>query len=240
MILKDISFTDPIKNLLYDDVLLHLADKVEPQEYLRFWMSPVYFAVLGRISKEEEDINFEAMKADGVEVLRRSSGGGTVIQGPGCLNFAVVADKNKNKSLDDLKQSYVIILENIKEALRACGVETKVMPISDVALLNDKKISGNAQKRGRRFILHHGTVLCDFDLSVIKKYLHMPTQMPDYREGREHLAFVDNCGLSVEEVKKSIQSVFTPEQVMTDLNDSERQLLDEFVAQRADKMRCSY
>ncbi len=240
MILKDISFDIPEENLLFDDVLLHLADKVNEQEYLRFWQSSVYFVVMGRISREEEDVNFDAIKADGVPLLRRSSGGGTVIQGKGCLNFALVLDKRKNRELDDLKKSYTIILDQICAALKQCGIKAKVMPISDIALMNDQKISGNAQKRGRNFILHHGTILCDFDLSVIEKYLFMPKDMPDYRNGRTHLAFVGNIGVGVDQVKEAIRSVFSIKEEESDLTDQENNLLKKFIKSHREKICLNY
>lgn len=237
MILKDISFDTPIDNLLYDDVLLHLADKVNGQEYLRFWMSPQLFIVLGRICKIDEDINLNTVKEDHIPLLRRSSGGGTVIQGPGCLNFAVVLDKRKDKRLDDLKQSYLVILTYIQKALAACGIRSKIMPISDIALLNNNKISGNAQKRGRNFVLHHGTFLCDFDLTVIERYLHVPKLMPEYRKGREHKAFVENCGIDVNELKKAIQRQFDCHNIENTMTDEEQSVLNDFIATRSERMR---
>ena len=56
MLLKDLTLNTPQENILYDDVLLHLAEQGQGGEILRFWESPEYFVVLGKISKEQEDI----------------------------------------------------------------------------------------------------------------------------------------------------------------------------------------
>ena len=62
--------------------------------------------MLGRIGHEEMDVNTAHAQKDNVPVLRRSSGGGTVVQGPGCLNYTLVLSKQKHPELNDLRRSY--------------------------------------------------------------------------------------------------------------------------------------
>jgi lipoate-protein ligase A len=57
------------------------------------------------------------------------------------------------------------------------------------------KFSGNAQRRRRSFLLFHGTVLLDFDLTWIERYLRFPSKVPEYRQTRGHLEFVSNTRL---------------------------------------------
>ncbi|MDE2027430.1 MAG: lipoate--protein ligase family protein, partial [Candidatus Omnitrophica bacterium] len=145
MHLRDISFPGPQENIAFDDVLLHLAEKEEAGEYLRFWESPVYFIVLGRIGRPEIDVNVLSVKKDDVPVLRRFSGGGTVVQGPGCLNYTLVLSKEKYPELNDLRRSYQWISLKVLEALRLSGVEAYFRPLSDLAAgPTEKKFSGNA------------------------------------------------------------------------------------------------
>ena len=209
MICKDISFAEPADNLLYEDVLLQQAETGRSGEVLRFWESSVYFIVLGKIGKAEDDIRLQETLRDGVPVLRRSSGGGTVLQGPGCLNYSLILRKDREKGMADLRQSYGLILEKVVQALSTLGVDTEYLPVSDLALTaNHRKISGNAQKRGRQYILHHGTLLYDFDLAKIEQYLTMPKDMPLYRGKREHLDFVTNVSLGAAAFKKALQDAF--------------------------------
>jgi lipoate-protein ligase A len=190
---KDISFADPSENILYDDVLLAMAEEGLLGNTLRIWESPIYFVVLGRTGKVEEDLNYETLRKDDVPVLRRSSGGGTVLQGAGCLNFSFILSKENNSDLVDLRRSYHVILEGVLSALKQLQVTAVFRPISDLALAdNEKKFSGNAQRRGRRFILHHGTILYDFDLTLVSRYLTMPHDIPEYRRGRSHGDFITN------------------------------------------------
>lgn len=204
MQLRDHSFSKPSDNLLYDDALWHLADKENAGEFLRFWESPTYFIVLGRIGKAEIDIAEDMTRKEGIPVLRRSSGGGTVVQGPGCLNYTFVLSKNDRPQLNDLRRSYEWISAQVIDALAQCGMKAQFRPISDITTLDDKKISGNAQRRGKNAILHHGTILYDFDLNLISRYLKMPIDMPDYRKSRPHTDFVVNCPINPEQFKKNL------------------------------------
>jgi lipoate-protein ligase A len=209
MQVKDISFESPQENILFDEVLLQLADKQDHGEVLRFWQSPQIFIVLGGIGKEQDDIWLERTRQDKIPVLRRTSGGGTVVQGPGCLNYALVLDRKRHPDLSDLRKSYAWISSQIIAALQKCHIEATFRPISDIALTsNEKKISGNAQHRGKNFILHHGTILCNFDLNLISRYLKMPKDIPDYRKNRTHEDFVANTSVKPEDFKSALASLF--------------------------------
>ena len=190
---EDVSFPDPQKNIDFDENLLRLADKEGAGPAVRFWESPRVFIVVGRIGKIEEDVRLKEAEADGIPILRRASGGGTVVQGPGCLNYALVLSKIQYPVLNDLRKSYEWISAKVIAALEPLGVKALFRPTSDIVLADsEKKFSGNAQKRGKNYILHHGTILYDFDLSLITKYLTIPKDVPEYRKGRLHADFVTN------------------------------------------------
>jgi lipoate---protein ligase len=206
----DLSFPDPEHNLLYDDELLRSADRGEGGEVLRLWESPSIFVVLGRTCQSSDDVLLDACQQDHIPVLKRSSGGGTVLQGPGCLNFSLILSKEKRPVIDSISKSYVVVLDKVQCALKSLGVPTEFRPVCDLVLSsNGKKFSGNAQRRGRCFILHHGTLLYGFDLSLISKYLKNPKKMPEYRQAREHNAFVTNLQIGEAELKQALTQEFT-------------------------------
>lgn len=209
MQIRDISFDTPQENLFFDEVLLQLATQDAIGESLRFWESARPFIVLGRLAKESEDIYLEQAQADHIPILRRTSGGGTVVQGPGCLNFTFVFDRKRHPDLADLRKSYVWINGKVIEALWACGIQAVFKPISDIALAaGEKKFSGNAQHRTKQFILHHGTILYDFDLKLISRYLKIPKDVPEYRRKRPHEEFVTNISLQPTVFKQSLAGLF--------------------------------
>ena len=226
MILKDTSLDSPEANILLDEVLFLQAEKFSGGEVLRFWESPQPFIVLGRIGKEHEDIQIAAVQKDHIPVLRRTSGGGTVVQGPGCLNYSLILDKARDKYLGDLRKSYQWISERVIDALNRQGQKAVFRPISDMALaLNEKKFSGNAQRRGKNFILHHGTILYDFDLRMIARYLQMPKDIPDYRRGRGHDDFVANISMDPQQFKRDLAKIFTVDSADNNMTPQQQAIL---------------
>src|SRR3989338_382174 len=87
-----LDYTHPLPemNLAIDEALLTFVDDGAAAPVLRFWESPSYFIVMGYSSPSQHDVHVAACQADGLAILRRCSGGGTVIQGPGCLNYALI------------------------------------------------------------------------------------------------------------------------------------------------------
>ncbi len=226
MLLKDISLDSPEDNVLLDEALLVLAEKHMGAEVIRFWESPKVFIVLGRIGQLDAEVHLEAVKKDGISVLRRTSGGGTVVQGPGCLNFALVLDKKREPSIGDLRRSYAWISAKVTDVLQRQGVHAVFRPISDIAVSDgEKKFSGNAQRRSKNYILHHGTILYDFDLTLIGRYLPVPKDIPEYRRHRRHDDFVTNIPIDPQPFKRDLAAAFGCRQQASLLSSQERSMI---------------
>jgi len=212
MILRDISFHTPDENVLFDDLLLMRMEREGGGGFLRFWESPIPFIVLGRISRQDEDLWLDRVQLDRIPVIRRSSGGGTVLQGPGCLNYSLIVPKDDDPEYADVNHSYRRILGKIIDGLAFEGLRVDFRPLSDMILLSatneERKFSGNAQRRARHYFLHHGTILFDFNLKLMEQYLRIPEQMPEYRQGRPHSDFVTNMALPLTRIKKILMSAF--------------------------------
>lgn len=234
MIVKDVTLAAPQDNILYDEALFYLAEKEDAGEFLRFWESSQLFVVLGRMGKVEVDVNLDAVRRDQVPVFRRTSGGGTVLQGQGCLNFTLILAKDRELQLNDLRKSYQFILGKIIKALQTLGISAVFRPISDLALeAGEKKFSGNAQHRGRKFILHHGTILYGFHLPCIEQYLRMPQDRPVYRRDRGHSDFVANIAVSAEDFKKAVAAEFSPFKTENGITENESRVLESLRAQKS-------
>src|SRR5437868_2848192 len=78
------------ENLALDEALLLEAEAGRGGEVLRLWEWPLPAVVLGAGCRLAEDVDEERCRADGVPVLRRASGGGTVLLGAGCLLYTLV------------------------------------------------------------------------------------------------------------------------------------------------------
>ena len=208
MHLLDLTLPDPTENLALDEALL-LAAEDGGADVLRLWELPGLAVILGSGGSVAIDVNVAACEADHVPILRRASGGGTVLLGPGCLCFSLVLGYDRAPGLDQIRASNRYILDRVRTAL-APVAPANPEGTSDLAV-NGIKISGNAQQRKRTHLLHHGTLLCGFDLGLIAKYLHAPERQPDYRRNRPHAEFVANLPATVAEVKRLLAAEWQTE-----------------------------
>jgi lipoate-protein ligase A len=207
----DLTLPSPAENVALDEALLLAAEAGDGSEVLRFWESPVPAVVLGAGCRIVEDVNEAACTAEGVLILRRSSGGGTVLLDHGCLLYTLIFSYDRDPALTDIRRSYHFILGRIAQALADGVGAIEPAGISDL-VITGRKFSGTAQQRKRSYMLHHGTLLYDMDLSQVPRYLREPTRQPDYRGGRPHLDFVRNLPLPVEEIKQRLCRFWRAEQ----------------------------
>jgi len=193
------------ENLALDEALLLEADAGRGEDLLRIWHLEQPAVVLGAGCSFALDVDEAACRADGVHVLRRSSGGGTVLLGRGCLLFSLILSYDAAPELGEIGSSYAFILGRLRECLRDICPDIERAGTSDLAAAG-RKFSGNAQQRKRAHLLHHGTVLFDFDLSSIGRYLRMPERQPEYRSGRDHEAFVMNLPTTETAIKNRLRA----------------------------------
>ncbi len=210
MRLLDLALATAAENLALDEALLLAAEEADGGPVLRLWEQPTHAVVLGAGGSVALDVNLPACQADGVPILRRASGGGTVLLGPGCLCFSLVLGYDHAPGLNEIPASNRYVLGRILQALRGLVPDARLEGTSDLAV-NGRKFSGNAQQRKRRYLLHHGTLLCGFDLGRMARYLNRPEREPDYRRGRVHDEFVTNLGVPVDEVKRLLAAEWCPE-----------------------------
>ncbi len=206
MRLVDCTLFTPEENLAFDEALIDEAEAAgRPLETLRFWESSSLFVVVGSCGRLSEEVFAETCLRDGVPVLRRHSGGGAILQAPGCLNFSLVLSLESRPGLRGIHASYRFILERTARALGISGLEKR--GTSDLAL-HGRKVSGNAQRRKRRSLLHHGTLLYDFVPGIMEAYLPPPPREPDYRCGRPHEAFLANLPLPLDVIKTRVAAAW--------------------------------
>ncbi len=199
----DRTFESPEENLAFDESLLGASC-----ETLRFWESSVYFVVLGRSGRVQQEVNVTDCEAASIRILGRSSGGGTVLQGPGCLNYALALSLADRPALATVADSYRIILGRVARGLGVAGLEVCG---SDILLLG-RKVSGNAQRRTRGWLLHHGTILHGLDVTLMERLLREPQRRPSHRNGRTHRQFVTGIDVSPEELKQRVISAWSDDQ----------------------------
>ena len=201
--LLDLTLPSPIENLALDEALHDEMDDVGGDPVLRFWESDRHFVVLGPSCRRMDDVHIDACEADGVPVLRRASGGGTVLQGPGCLSYALILPLTLHPQLANIRSTNQFILERIAEAVHGWEPGTVFVGISDLAI-DRRKISGNAQRRKRNALLFHGTILYAMQGDLVARYLKQPARQPEYREDRPHATFLRTIDASPVDLKHAI------------------------------------
>ncbi|HVU27527.1 MAG TPA: biotin/lipoate A/B protein ligase family protein [Verrucomicrobiae bacterium] len=202
----DCTFASPAENLAADEALLDWREKNGGEEILRFWESPEIFVVCGYANKIATEVNAENCAAKKIPILRRCSGGGTVLQGRGCLNYALILRIAINSPLAGISNANQFIMEQNRKAIEN---ESRISISGHTDLtIGDLKFSGNSQRRRKHFLLFHGTFLLNFDLKLIGEFLQMPSLQPNYRNARKHEQFLTNLNLSAESVKSALAQIW--------------------------------
>lgn len=213
----DLTLPTPAENLALDEALLEAAESGAGGEMLRFWESPLLFVVLGAGGVVLDDVDVETCRNYSLPILRRCSGGGTVLQGPGCLNYTLVLRKDAHPQVKSIDGTYRLVLGSVVQAVRAAGIreEVEIGPPSDLAIAG-MKFSGNAQRHKKHAVLMHGTLLHHFDLGSVARFLTMPKRQPAYRAGRNHGDFVMNLDVSPGNLKRELMKAWNVTEFVAD------------------------
>jgi lipoate-protein ligase A len=215
MRLLDLTLGRVDADLAHDEALFRTLEQAgrdgiptAPFETLRFWESADLAVVVGRGGRFEDEVDAVACDAAGVPILRRATGGGTVLLGPGCLCFSLVLSYDRRPALRDVAAGHQLIGGRMIQALGLPGLA--VRGGSDLAW-GDRKVSGSAQLRGRYGVLHQGTLLHAFVPELISRFLPEPRRRPSYRGRRGHADFVGNLPLSRPEMKSRLAHAWMAE-----------------------------
>lgn len=204
----DTTLPTPEENLAYDEALLNLLEEGRTGEVLRFWEASQHFVVLGSSNRVEQEVHLDACREDGVPIVRRHSGGGCVLQGPGCLNFSLVLKIDPGGPTCNITETTRYVLHRHAAVVSALVAEqVEISGLSDLSI-GGVKFSGNAQRRRLKALLYHGTFLLEFDIGLMERYLKLPPVQPAYRRQRTHVEFVRNIAVGRTELKRSLAKVW--------------------------------
>ena len=118
--------------------------------------------IIGRNQNAWKECSIANMDADGVQLVRRHSGGGAVFHDNGNLNFSFITDE---KHYDLNRQMRVIL-----NAVSKLGLKAELSGRNDITV-DGKKFSGNAFSLAKGNRSHHGTILVNADLTKLSNYL---------------------------------------------------------------------
>lgn len=159
----DLKVNDAYTNMAIDEALAKARGEGKSPDTLRLYMWKPSAVTLGYFQSVEDEVDVEACKRLGIDINRRISGGGAVLNSSyGEITYSIVTSENNPMVSQDITSSYRFFCDGIIKALSILGIESEFKPINDV-IVKGKKISGNAQIRKYGAVLHHGTILVDFN-----------------------------------------------------------------------------
>lgn len=199
-----------LRELALDEALLEEAHEgVRDVVVVRTWMAARPVVVVGSSSRVAEEVDLAACGEAGVGVVRRPSGGATVVLGPGCLMWSVVTPFPEGAP--PVERIHEAMLGPLAAGLALEGIPASRRGTSDLVVESAdglRKVSGNALRVRRHGVLYHGTLLDAFDLDLVGRVLRHPPREPGYRAGRPHAAFLANLALGRGPLEHAVRRAF--------------------------------
>ncbi|KAI5967504.1 hypothetical protein KGF57_000344 [Candida theae] len=181
--------TDPYLNLAIED---YVYNKIPISKSFPFKAHRLMFytnspcVVIGKNQNPWKEVNLPTMNSQfGIPLIRRRSGGGTVVHDLGNVNYSFMTTKQE---FDRFK--FVQLIVDVINGAKISSTKIKVNHRGDIVTTQDKdgdsggatsgaastaqelKISGSAYKLSRGKSYHHGTMLLNSDLDRLKQVLH--------------------------------------------------------------------
>jgi len=170
----------PGLNVALDQAILLSVEEGKSPATLRLWVNPPS-VVIGRHQNAKEEVDFDACKTYGVQVVRRFTGGGAVYHDKGNLNWSIIARK-EDLGVKSAISGFELAGKAIITGLNALGFLAEFVPPNSIHL-GRGKISGMAAYMKRKSLLIHGTLLVHTDLEILRKVLkHLKVEVTSLKE----------------------------------------------------------
>ncbi|MFO8109518.1 MAG: biotin/lipoate A/B protein ligase family protein [Thermoplasmata archaeon] len=155
------------RQMAIDEAILRCYDKGLSPPTLRFFKFSPSAITMGYAQDVKNVIDTDRCRELDMPYVRRITGGGTVYHDlQGEITYSIVTDKISG-SIED---SFHHLLKPIINTLQGYGLDAAFKPYNDI-LVNGKKISGSAQRRAKKGMLQHGTLMYATDLSTLASIL---------------------------------------------------------------------
>lgn len=156
---------DPHYNIALEDYLYHRLRHID-HLYMLWVNTPSVF--MGRYQSARAETDLDYLQRQGIPILRRSSGGGTVYHDLGNLNYSVITNDTTGRGFD-----LRAFPQPIMKAMASRGVALELSARGDLRY-QGLKVGGSAEAtRGGR-MLYHMSLLFDTDLSQLERVLQVP------------------------------------------------------------------
>jgi lipoate-protein ligase A len=159
--------------------------RTDPRSFCLVNQGSLRSIVLGISSKPEELVDLQRAKKDKIPLIKRFSGGGTVIVDEQTLFITFIFAK-EDLSIPSFPEPILRWSADIyQEAWKIPGFALR----ENDYVIGDRKCGGNAQYIQKERWVHHTSFLWDFVDSNMD-YLLLPAKRPSYRQDRSHQDFL--------------------------------------------------
>jgi len=165
---------DAYTNMAIDEAICRLRSQGRSPNTIRFYRWKPSAVSIGYFQLVDQEVDVNACKRLGVDIVRRMTGGGAVYHAyEGEVTYSIIVNEDHERMPKDIIKSYDLICGGIANALRRLGMQTATFrPVNDIDV-NGKKVSGNAQTRRWGVVVQHGTVLVDTDIRTMFTVLNV-------------------------------------------------------------------
>lgn len=185
---------------------LYVMDKYDEDIFMLWRNKPCI--LIGRYQNINMEVNLEFTEKNGLDVVRRLSGGGAIYCDTDNMQYTFITKQTS------ISNSFAKFAEPVVKALKSLGLEAEFTGRNDI-LINGLKVSGNAQFHRNGKIVHHGTLLFKantYNLSNALKVRDIKFKGKAVQSVASRIGFIsDFISMNVEEFKSYIEDFIKKE-----------------------------
>lgn len=188
---------DPYLNLAIEDHIfkcMRIPEKgaISCNRLLFYVNSPC--VVIGKNQNPWKEVNLPLLTNLRLPLIRRRSGGGTVVHDSGNVNFSFMTTRDKFDRL-----VFANLVTDAVNSVLPASSQVMVNERGDIVTENDqKKVSGSAYKISKGKSYHHGTMLLNSRLDVLRQLLHRDESLLGTVNSQAAVTSVKSCVSNLE------------------------------------------
>jgi len=234
-------------NLALEEALVRCASLRAGRNILRIWRN-MKAVVIGRFQCARLEADLKACADQGIEIVRRFSGGGAVYQDQGNLNYSLIVRKTSLGGVLSQADFNSLILKGVVEALSYFGVSA-TSDAGRSVLIGEKKLSGIAGFANSLSYFGHGTLLVNSKLQLIREVLtqveaeNIRGPVRSVPSPVINLCTLTSLPITMDKVKSGLiagfEKVFGAEAIIGKLSSKERELAKRLYKEKYQQEVCS-
>ena len=184
----------------------YVAAQLPADNYLFSWVLPPT-VVFGRNQVAQQELNIDFCRAQGIDMIRRKSGGGCIYADTGNIMWSLVTSEG---AVEPIFADYA---DSVAAALTTMGIAAKVSGRNDITLADGGKVCGNAFYHLAHSNIAHGTMLYDTNAENMVGALHPATaklEAKGVKSVRSRISLIKNVRpIGVEALRKGLEDILT-------------------------------